>query len=358
MKNRIVGIDVARALAIIGMIIVNFKIAFGENGNKVFEIFGSIFEGKAAATFVVLAGVGIAFMSKNAVKNNDKTSLNATRIRIAKRAIFLFVIGLLYTPIWIADILHFYGIYMLLTLLLITSSRKLIFNLGLLLVLVYPLLMVLWSYDTGWDFNTLVYSDFWSLPGFFRNLFYNGFHPVIPWSAFMFLGLWFGKQDLSNEKFIKKSILVSGSIFIIMLLLSKVLISVLSEGNPATILDLKQVLGTSPMPPLPIYMISGSSIAILVISVSILIAKKYENNFIIISLAKTGQLALTFYVAHVIIGMGIVEFINPEKMGKYSIEFSIIYALIFSVFCVLFAVIWTKYKKTGPLEWVMRKIAK
>jgi len=31
MTNRIVGIDVARALAIMGMIIVNFKIAFGDN---------------------------------------------------------------------------------------------------------------------------------------------------------------------------------------------------------------------------------------------------------------------------------------------------------------------------------------
>lgn len=358
MTNRIVGIDVARALAIMGMIIVNFKIAFGDNGNEIYKLFASVFEGKAAATFVVLAGVGIAFMSNNAINSNDKTKLKNTRIRIAKRAIFLFVIGLLYTPIWIADILHFYGIYMLITLLLISSSRKLIFNFGLLLILVYPLLMLLWNYDTGWNFETFVYLDLWSVSGFFRNLFYNGFHPVIPWTAFMLLGLWFGKQDLSNERFIKKSILVSISVFIIMLFISKGLIAVLSEGNQATLLELKQVLGTSPMPPLPIYMISGSSIAIFIISMSILIAKKYETNFIIVALAKTGQLALTFYVAHVIIGMGIIEFINPEKMGKYSIGFSIIYALVFIVFCVLFAVIWTKYKKPGPLEWVMRKIAK
>lgn len=358
MTNRIVGIDVARALAIIGMIIVNFKIAFGDKGNEVYKLFASIFEGKAAATFVVLAGVGIAFMSNKAVKSNDKIKLYDTRIRIAKRAIFLFVVGLLYTPIWIADILHFYGIYMLLTLLLISSSRKLIFNVGLLLILIYPLLMLLWNYDTGWNFETFVYSNFWSVSGFFRNLFYNGFHPVIPWTAFMLLGLWFGKQNLSDERFIKKSILVSISVFIVMLLISKVSIFVLSEGDQTALLELKQVLGTSPMPPLPIYMISGSSIAIFIISMSVLIAKKFENNFIIVALTKTGQLALTFYVAHVIIGMGIVEFINPEKMGKFSIEFSIIYAFIFSMFCILFAVIWTKYKNAGPLEWVMRKITK
>jgi len=358
MSKRLAGIDVARALAIIGMIIVNFKIVFGDKGGEFYKMFAGIFEGKAAATFVVLAGVGIAFMSNKAVKSNDIIKLKDIRIRIAKRAIFLFVIGLLYTPIWIADILHFYGIYMLITLLLISSSRKLIFNSGLLLILVYPIMMLLWNYDTGWNFETFVYTDFWTISGFIRNLFYNGFHPVIPWTAFMLLGLWFGKQDLSDTRFIKKSALVSIGVYIIMLLVSKVLITVLAEGNQETLMELKQVLGTSPMPPLPIYMISGSSIAVFVISLSILIAKKYENNFIIVALTKTGQLALTFYVAHVIIGMGIVEFIDPEKPGKYSIEFSIIYALIFSILCVLFAVIWTEFKKTGPLEWVMRKVSK
>ncbi len=358
MTNRIVGIDVARALAVMGMIIVNFKIAFGGEGNEVYKLFASIFEGKAAATFVVLAGVGIAFMSNNAIRGNDKIKLKDTRVRIAKRAVFLFVIGLLYTPIWIADILHFYGVYMLITLLLISSSRKLIFSFGLLLILVYPLLMLVWDFDIGWNFETLDYSGFWTVSGFFRNLFYNGFHPVIPWAAFMTLGLWFGKQDLSNERFIRKSILVSTSVFIVTVLISKALITVLSEGNQEALFELEQVLGTSPMPPLPIYMVSGSSVAIFIISTCILIAKKHKNCFLITALTKTGQLALTFYVAHVIIGMGIVEIIDPEKMGKYSIEFSIIYALVFSAFCVLFALIWTKYKNAGPLEWAMRKIAK
>jgi uncharacterized protein len=32
MNKRIIGIDVARALAVIGMIIVNFKVVFGEKG--------------------------------------------------------------------------------------------------------------------------------------------------------------------------------------------------------------------------------------------------------------------------------------------------------------------------------------
>ncbi|MGK0385159.1 MAG: putative membrane protein YeiB, partial [Bacteroidia bacterium] len=85
-------------------------------------------------------------------------------------------------------------------------------------------------------------------------------------------------------------------------------------------------------------------------------AKRFENNIVIDALNKTGQLALTFYVAHVIIGMGVIEAINPSQVGNYSVEFSVGYAIVFSLLCVVFAVVWRKYKKSGPLEWLIRKV--
>jgi len=356
MKKRIIGIDVARALAVIGMIIVNFKVVFGENGSNWVKSFASTLDGKAAATFVVLAGIELALMTNSAIKNNDKIKLNIARNRIAKRALFLFIVGISYISIWPADILHFYGIYMAITILIITSKEKTIVILALALIVAYPLLMTFWSYDTGWNFETLDYQDFWTINGFFRNLFYNGFHPVIPWTAFMLSGYWFGKQDLHNDKFIKKAFWISAITFIFMQTLSYLSISFLSEGNQSTAQELMDILGTNPMPPLPIYMFNGISIAFAIITACILIAKRFESNKLIDALNKTGQLALTFYVAHVIIGMGIVEAIYPTRIGKFSIEFSMVYALVFSISCIIFAVIWRKYKKTGPLEWIMRKI--
>ena len=71
MKERIIGIDVARSLAIIGMIIINFKMVFGSEGAGWVKGFAGLFEGKAAATFVVLAGMGIALMTKSSIKDND-----------------------------------------------------------------------------------------------------------------------------------------------------------------------------------------------------------------------------------------------------------------------------------------------
>ncbi len=356
MKKRILGIDVARALAVIGMIIVNFKVVFGESGLNWVKSFASVFDGKAAATFVVLAGVGLALMTNSAIKNNDQAKLKIARIRILKRALFLFIIGISYIAIWPADILHFYGVYMAIIILLLTSQQKTILISAISLIVVFPILMTFWNYETGWNYETLDYHGFWTIEGFIRNLFFNGFHPAIPWTAFMLFGYWYGKQDLHNNKFVKKTFWISSIIFISIQVLSFISISFLSEGNQEVAKELTEIIGTNPMPPLPIYMLNGIAVALSIISACILLAKRFERSFIIDALNKTGQLALTFYVAHVIIGMGIIELIDPNKMGNYSIEFSVVYALVFSVFCIVFAVVWRKYKEHGPLEWIMRKI--
>jgi len=357
MKQRILGIDVARSLAVIGMIIVNFKVVFGENGQPWVKAFAGIFDGKAAATFVVLAGIGLALMTNSAINNNDKAKLDVARNRIARRAVFLFILGISYITIWPADILHFYGIYMAITLVLLSKKERTILISGIVLILVFPILLTFLDYETGWDFETLEYQGFWTYQGFIRNLFFNGFHPVIPWTAFMLFGYWFGKQDLHNDKFVKKTFWISTSAFILIQVLSYFTILFLSEGNQEANKELTEIFGTNPMPPLPIYIFNGIAIAFAIISACIITAKKFENTLIIDALIKTGQLALTFYVAHVIIGMGIMEKINPSKMGEYSVVFSITYALVFSLCCVLFAVVWMRYKISGPLEWIMRKVA-
>jgi hypothetical protein len=44
------------------------------------ENFAGFFDGKASATFVTLAGVGIALMTNSAIKNGDFTKLKKIKI--------------------------------------------------------------------------------------------------------------------------------------------------------------------------------------------------------------------------------------------------------------------------------------
>ena len=67
----------------------------------------------------------------------------------------------------------------------------------------------------------------------------------------------------------------------------------------------------------------------------------------------TGQLALTLYIAHLVIGMGLLKALGVlDKTLPYAIGS----ALIFCVCAVIFSHFWTKRFSRGPLEWGMRRI--
>jgi len=164
MKQRIKGIDLARALAVIGMIIVNFKVVLGNEGLQWVKSLAGFFDGKAAATFVVLAGVGLALMTNSAIQQNDLEKLRIARMRIAKRALFLFIIGLSYSTLWPADILHFYGVYMVIVIILLQRNGKVLIGSAGGLIFLFPLLIYFWDYETSWDFNTYRIRRFLDFP--------------------------------------------------------------------------------------------------------------------------------------------------------------------------------------------------
>ena len=101
--------------------------------------------------------------------------------------------------------------------------------------------MIFTNYESGWNFETLVYKDFWTLKGFARNLFFNGFHPVIPWTAFMLFGFWFGKLDLYNHQLVRNTFWTSFFIFIAIQIVSYVTITVISNGNQEIMKELNQI---------------------------------------------------------------------------------------------------------------------
>jgi uncharacterized membrane protein YeiB len=348
--NRIVGLDIARAFAIIGMILVNFKVVFGGEKNHILTKIVEVFEGKAAATFVFLAGVGISLGYTSSLRKlQSKSKYNK---KIIKRALLLFVIGLSYLWLWPADILHYYGIYMILTLFFIDKSNKTILFVAVTLITLFPMLLLFINYEADWDFSSMTYTTFWTLKGFFKNLFYNGFHPVIPWLAFMLLGFWFGKQNLKNIVYLKRVTIITFLLLILVEVLCKIIVT-LNPSESTTLL-----FSSSPMPPMPMYMISGLLSAFFIVSFCILLENRFKESKLLQLFQNIGKLALTFYVLHVIFGMGAVELFSETPYGEYSIVFSFWYGVLFCLIAALFSFFWFKKYKTGPLEYLFKKIIK
>ena len=356
-SSRIVGFDIARAFAMLGMIIVNFKTVMnaGENGPDWLIAFAGLFEGRASAVFVVLAGVGISLMTRKARTSNEPLLIQDYRMTIWKRSLFLFSAGmLLYLFGWSGDILHYYGLYMLIASFLIMSSNKTILIAFLGFLFIAQLLQIALNYWQGWNplLPFMDYLDFWTIEGFLRNLLYNGYHPLFPWFCFFLLGMWLGRQNVLDRAYRKKMVCYSLLTAVVLESLAFFLMKVSSSSIG---LDAVQFLfSTKTYPPNLFYILSSSSTAVAVIVTCIYFAGKFAGSWFTVTMARTGQLALTHYVSHVFIGIGLLALLG--KLENQTLAFSILYSFAFFSVSALLSYIWRSRFTRGPLEALVRKI--
>ena len=357
MSDRIEGYDLARVWAIVGMVIVNFKIATGADKHDPTLLLTAMgwLDGRAAATFVVLAGCGLTMLTDRVRREGDAEGLVNARKSLFKRAAFLFVAGLAYTPIWPADILHFYGLYIAIGACLVAASAPVLWAVALSSVMAFMGMLFTFDYERGWNFDTLEYSGFWTPAGMVRHLFYNGFHPVLPWVAFLLVGLWLARQNLLAAPIRRRLLLWGLCIWGASEMLSWGLIAGLTpQLGPGDAEDLRAVFGTEPMPPVLLYMTAAGGLAVAVVVACIGFMEQVGARAWTRPLIYAGQMSLTIYVAHVIVGMGTLEAMG--RLGGQTPLFAFGAATIFSVLAVLFAWTWRQYFARGPFEWLLRRL--
>lgn len=353
-RLRIVGFDLARALAVFGMVAVNFRLAISPEASEPAWLLLAIssLEGRAAATFVVLAGVGLALMTRRSRLSGDREARHRDRIAVLKRALFLFVVGWLYTPIWPADILHFYGVYLGVAagVLFLSSRRLLLLAAGV--IGLFPVLLVVFDYTRGWDWETLHYDGLYTPAGAVRHLLFNGFHPVVPWVAFLLVGLVIGRLDLERASVRRRLLLFGIALAGVAEIVSRGLTGLGEGAEQQEILD--AFFGTAMMPPSPLYMLFGIGVASAVIAISVGIGLRYAEARWLRPLVATGQLALTLYVAHVVIGLGTLDALG--RLYDQSLPFAAMAMIVFCVAGVVFATLWRRRFGRGPLESIMRRL--
>ncbi len=355
MRARIPGLDIARALAVFGMVLVNFKVVMGasKNGPGWLVWLTGLFEGRAAATFVVLAGVGLSLMSRKARESGEAEAWTTCRRTILKRALLLFAVGLCYAPLWPADILHFYGVYLSLGVLFLHRSNASLWSGYFFCIAVFVLLLLRLDYETGWNWETLHYSGFWTWKGMIRHLFFNGFHPVFPWLSFLFLGLWLGRQDLQQAETRSRLLRLGLGFALAAEILSVVLVRWIPRSPEWSDEIVHALFGADPMPPMPLYMVAGSGAALSVICLSVGFAARFPRHFLVKLLAPTGRMAFTHYIAHVVIGMGVLEAMG--RLEHQSLVFALASGVIFMLGAVCFSCWWSSRYQMGPLERLMRQ---
>jgi uncharacterized membrane protein YeiB len=308
--------------------------------------------GRAAATFVVLAGVGLSLLSKSVYLSKERTAINAKRLTLLKRSLFLLVIGLfnfIISPI--SDILHFYAVYIAIGTCLLTLSNRSLAVLALATISARPITMTSFDFVKNWDFNTVADTSILNSLGILGHFFFNGCFPVIPWMAFVMVGMWIGRLDLSDRS-LRKKILLFGCGTVV---LSGSVSWMFGHISSWTKFDLKGLLpwfGIAAGDPTPFFMLSAMGTALTVIGFMMILADRYGNARWIRPHIAAGQMTLSLYVAHIIVGILLLK--ATEALEIELLLFPFWGTIAFYSGALLFSHHWTKRFQKGPLELFMR----
>lgn len=357
MKHRIPGFDLARAYAIWGMFIVNFNVVFGNPQDpSVAGQFLAFFNGNSSTLFVMLAGMGLSILARSTADLASRRNL--TRV-VLRRALFLFVAGLVLQLWWPADILHFYGVYMFLAVWLLFVRKEVLLWAAPAAAGVFHVWMVIEPFETGWDFANLRYPGFWTAAGFVRNTLYNGWNPVFPWIGFFLMGMYLGRLEWNRGTLRKRLLIMGGTGWLTVMLIQAWADRTLADGF------LRSYLLADYLPPTLPFMVGTASFSLVVLTVCVYAGEAWGQIRAAKALAATGRMTLTHYVAHITIGLGLLAILTGKSdAGSFASSGAEPPAVILGfstgwfVLSVWFSTVWASRFAHGPLENLMRRMGR
>ncbi|WP_300014087.1 heparan-alpha-glucosaminide N-acetyltransferase domain-containing protein [Pseudonocardia sp.] len=200
-RPRLVGVDAARGVALLGMMAVHALYAFGADGDP--TVAYSVSTGRSAAVFAVLAGVGIAFTTGRARVGADRAVPTAAGLTARAAVIGLVGLALGYTDAEIAAvILPYYAVLFVLAVPLVFLGTRTLIGLGVLAAFGMPVLGHLVRDGlapprlTNPSFGYLVTDPL----GLLVELTLTGYYPALAWLAYLCVGIAVGRLTLSSAR--------------------------------------------------------------------------------------------------------------------------------------------------------------
>lgn len=353
--TRINSYDVARALAVLGMLVVNYFVIFLESfaGKSIFIALADLICGRAAALFVMLAGVGLTLLGRRAIDSGDKGALRLFRQQILLRCLVLYLLGHLLWLYWPADILHFYGLFLFVGAMVITWTGRTLWLLNLLILAVATWL---YWFTGGQPASSGMFATSGIVWRNINNLLFTGNYSAFPWLSFMIAGIWFGKNRLiSSNVSLGRISAVAGAIFIA----SEYLLRIAGVGDPDQF-DTVQVLllARTAFPLSPLYIVSAGSSAFLVLAATMAVCRFGLITALLKPFTYVGRLSLTIYIGHIFLAYAMFDYISANYAGAGYLQAVIAFYCSSTLFFMVFSAIWCRYFTYGPLEWLLRKVAK
>jgi len=191
-SRRLVGVDVARGLALIGMATTHIFPGFEPDGDL--HLSHAVASGRASALFAVLAGVGLA-LATGGPEPVRGSALRAARVGVLARACLLTAVGLLLGLVESPPlvILAYYGLLFLVAVPVLGLTARVLAAMAVVAAVATPVV----SHALRTPMAPVTVEEPGG-PDVLVDLFLTGTYPVLTWTTYLFAGLAVGRLQLSR----------------------------------------------------------------------------------------------------------------------------------------------------------------
>ncbi len=373
--GRLVGVDLARALAVFGMYVVHIGPPLSAT-DGVARWVRYLADGHSSVLFATLAGFSLVLI---AGRREPKAGLagRQAKARIAIRAVVLLALGTALTMEY-GDviILAFYGVYFLLALPLVRLRARTLAMIAAGLAVVTPqLAFVLNSLlSESVQQSVAAYDPLEELSGVgVLDLLLTGFYPTITWMPFVVAGMALARLDLSATTVQRRLAALGAALTVAaygtsLMLAGKGALRSMAEGGKSSAGSeaassgsgaveaqgaASELLFAGPHGGTTFDIVGSVGVAILVIVCATVLMDRLP---LLHRLAKpvvaVGAMSLTAYVGHFV-----VQSVVGVPAGE-STQVSWGPVLVFILGAIVFAAVWSRFFRRGPLEYLLNAATK
>jgi uncharacterized membrane protein len=363
-SRRLIGVDAARGLALIGMMAVHITPSTTPDGEA--SVVYLLASGRAAALFAVLAGVGIALATGGSRRPRGRAHA-AAAAGIAARAVVLLAVGLALGALdsGVAVILVYYAVLFIVALPFLGLGPRILLPLAATWAIAMPFLSYALRQEIPRGFpSSPSFEDLGDPGGLAIELTLTGYYPVLTWTAYLILGLGLGRLNLRALRTQVAFVVVGGLVALIATATSRLLLetggldhlhAVGAGSHPigARSLDVALTTGffgttpttswwwlatAAPHSSTPFNLLQTMGIAVAVLGVMLLLGS--YARVVLWPLAAMGGMTFTLYSVHVVLLATVV----PRELDNALLLHVLITAGI--------AILWRGVIGRGPLETV------
>jgi uncharacterized membrane protein YeiB len=342
-RQRIIGVDIARAVAFLGMLMAHYVATVRPGEPSALRTISGLAHGRAAPLFCIVLGVGAGLLARRGTGD-------ATFVR---RAVVMMVLGLVLWPQAgaVLLILPHYAVLLALVPLLRRLPRSTLLPVAIVAFAVPSTVVAAFgAHGLRGSAGAASYHDLRDVGGMAGKLLWTGGYPLVGWIGFFAIGMWIAGLSLTSAR-VRWALVVGG-------LAVAVLQPLASWGIRASGGDRRDGLGVfldhgAHSNHLAWYVLSTGT-AMVAIGLALFVDGRRRRGWAR-PLVSLGQLTLSAYLAHLAVGRAWVwPWLHGDR-PPLATQMAVV-GLVFVGFALV-ATVWRLVFRQGPAEVVFRWVA-